>query len=123
MQRGARRGARPRSCARQGHEGSGMKGGAARILVGAFIVEWGRGRGVVDCMSLSRGTSFAASIRELCDGLAFLEACLDAADASKAAHMAWHAAVVKEAAAEIEFLQKMSDIHNIKAGSGQFNSS
>ena len=48
---------------------------------------------------------------------------MDAADASKAAHMAWHAAVVKEAAAEIEFLQKMSDIHNIKAGSGQFNSS
>ena len=44
-------------------------------------------------------------------GIAFLEACSDATDASNAAHMARHAAVGEVADAETEFMQKMSDIH------------
>ncbi len=74
-------------------------------------------------MTQAPGSSLAATIRELRVGIAFLEACLDATDASNAAHIAWHAAVREVAVAETKFMQKMSDIHNSKFGNGQVNSS
>jgi hypothetical protein len=74
-------------------------------------------------MTLAPGAPLAATIVELRVLVAFPEACLDANAASNAAHIAWHAAVGQEAAAETKFIQKLSDIRNIKSGNGLFSSS
>ena len=70
-------------------------------------------------MTKAPGSSLAAGIRELRVGLPLLEACLDATDASNAAHIAWRAAVGEVAVAETKFMEKLSDIYNIKFGHGQ----